>query len=297
MEAHVKFFLDRYARLGERVPEHITLTPALRVNTLRTTEKQLLERLATQEVQLVKIPWLKQGYRIEKSRFSLGACTEFLRGDFYLQEAAAQAPVDVLNPSPEDIVLDCCAAPGGKTTQIAQEMQNKGTIIALEKKAHRLLSLRNNLERCGVANTLAYHVDAIKAKIIGLRFDKILLDAPCSGNYAGDSNWFNKRALPDILKCQQFQRSLLVAALDVLKPGGTLVYSTCSLEPEENELNMQWIIDHYPVKLEPVDISIGDPGITNFFGKRLDASIAQCKRFWPHKTQTEGFFVAKVKKS
>lgn len=314
MEACVNPFLDRYAQLGETAPPMITLTPALRVNTLRIGEEALVARLAKLGVTLSKIPWLQHGYRIERTRFSLGASIESLLGYFYLQEAAAQLPVEVLDPQPGELVLDCCAAPGGKTTQLAQHMQNSGVIVSLEKRSHRLLSLRNNLERMGVANAAVYHMDAIKAAQLGMKFDKILLDAPCSGNYvgnvriseharqsadwrhAGDAGWFAKRTIDDIRKSARFQRDILQAALAALKPGGVLVYSTCTLEPEENELNMQWLLDNHNVTLEPVSAAIGDPGLTTVFGQRLHHSISHCKRFWPHKTGTEGFFIAKVRK-
>lgn len=296
MEARVNPLLDRYAQLGETVPPTITLTPALRVNTLRIGEEALVARLAKLGVTLSKITWLQHGYRIERTRFSLGASVESLLGYFYLQEAAAQLPVEVLDPKPGELVLDCCAAPGGKTTQLAQHMQNTGVIISLEKKSHRLLSLRNNLERMGVANAAVYHMDAIKAAQLGMKFDKILLDAPCSGNYAGDPSWFSKRTVDDIKKSARFQRDILQAALAALKPGGVLVYSTCTLEPEENELNMQWLLDNHNVTLEPVSAAIGDPGLTVVFDQRLHQSISHCRRFWPHKTGTEGFFIAKVRK-
>jgi NOL1/NOP2/sun family putative RNA methylase len=247
-------------------------------------------------IKLSKISWLQQGYFVEHSNFSLGASVESLLGYFYIQEAAAQLPVEVLDPKPGEIVLDCCASPGGKTTQLAQVMQNKGAVIALEKKSHRLLSLRNNLERLGVSNCAVYHIDAVKAAQLGIMFDKILLDAPCSGNYAGDRDWFSKRNIEEIRKSARFQREILCAVLSVLKPGGVLVYSTCTLEPEENELNMGWLIDNYKVKLEPVEVRIGDKGISDIFGKKLHASIANCRRFWPHKTGTEAFFMAKVRK-
>lgn len=296
MEARVKFFLDRYERLGEKVRTGIQLRQSLRVNTLRINEKELVQRLQALGVVLSRISWLKHGYYVEKSGFSLGASIEFLLGYYYLQEAAAQLPVEVLNPLPGEIVLDCCAAPGGKTTQIAQLMQNDGVLVALEKKKHRLLSLRNNLERCGVANAVVYHLDAVKAGMLGLQFDRVLLDAPCSGNYATDKYWFAKRAIEDIRRSALFQKSLLKSALSVLKPNGLLVYSTCSLEPEENELNIQWLLDNFHVKLEPVQVVVGDPGLTSVFGKKLDKSIACCRRFWPHKTGTEGFFIARVRK-
>ncbi len=296
MEACVKLFLGRYAQLGEKVPEAIAIKPSLRVNTLRIPEDVLINRLNNLGVKLSKISWLQHGYFIEHSKFSLGASAEALLGYYYLQEAAAQLVAEILDPKPDEIVLDCCASPGGKTTQFAQLMQNKGTIIALEKKSHRLLALRNNLERMGVSNTAVYHMDAVKAVQLGIKFDKILIDAPCSGNYAGDERWFSKRTIEDIKRSAQIQRSLLNAVLDALKPNGILVYSTCTLEPEENELNMQWLVENYKVKLEPIEIGIGDKGLTDVFGKKLHASIANCRRFWPHKTGTEGFFIAKVRK-
>ncbi len=296
MEASLKYFFGRYAELGEQVPEKIEIKQALRVNTLRIPEDVIVNRLNALGVRLSKISWLRHGYFVENSRFSLGATVEFLLGYYYLQEAAAQIPVEVLDPKPGEIVLDCCAAPGGKTTQLAQLMQNKGVVIALEKKSHRLLSLRNNLERLGVSNCIVYHIDAVKAVQLGIKFDKILIDAPCSGNYASDKQWFNKRNIEDIRKSVRFQRKILDSALSVLKQGGILVYSTCTLEPEENELNMQWLIDNYGVTIETVDVSIGDTGITDVFGEKLHGSIANCRRFWPHKTGTEGFFIAKVRK-
>ncbi len=296
MEAGVKFFLDRYEGLGESFDPKISLKQSLRVNTLRIDEQALVMRLNDLGVKLSRISWLKHGYHVEQSRFSLGASIESLLGYFYLQEAAAQLPVEVLDPKPGELVLDCCAAPGGKTTQIAQHMQNKGVLVALEKKSHRLNSLRNNIERLGVANAAVYYMDAVKAGKLGLQFDKVLLDAPCSGNFAGDAGWFGKRATQDILRSQRFQRGLLKACVEVLKPGGIMVYSTCSLEPEENELNMHWLVENFKVRLEPVDVSVGDAGLTSVFGKKLHPSVANCRRFWPHKTNTEGFFIAKVRK-
>jgi NOL1/NOP2/sun family putative RNA methylase len=296
MEAGVNPFLERYAKLGERVPASITLKPTLRVNTLRISEEKIIARLTKLGVKLSKILWLKHGYTVEQSKFSLGASVEALLGYFYLQEAAAQVPVEVLDPKPGETVLDCCASPGGKTTQLAQQMKNTGVIVSLEKKSHRLLSLRNNIERCGVSNAVVYHMDAVKAAQLGMKFDKILLDAPCSGNYAGDSGWFAKRNIDDIKKSAQFQRNLLQVVTSLLKPDGVLVYSTCTLEPEENELNMQWAIDQLGIKLEPIPFPIGDPGLTDVFGKQLDKSVAHCKRFWPHKTNTEGFFIAKMRR-
>ncbi len=288
-------FLQRYKQLGEQIRE-IKLQDSLRINILAIKEEELLDRFKILGVEVEKIPFARFGYWIKHSPFSLGATTEYLRGYYYLQEAASQLPVQVLDPLPNETVLDMCAAPGGKTAQTAQAMFNTGTLIALELKQHRLASLITNLERMRVRNAAVYHLDGREAKKLGMMFDRVLLDAPCSGNYATDKQWFEKRTLEDIKTAARFQRDLLKAALEVLKPGGVLAYSTCTLEPEENELNIQWLVENYKVQLEKARLNIGDEGLTNIFGKKLNESIKNCRRFWPHKTNTEGFFIARIRK-
>ncbi|MCX6708116.1 MAG: RsmB/NOP family class I SAM-dependent RNA methyltransferase [Candidatus Woesearchaeota archaeon] len=287
-----EFFRKKYLELGGQISE-TKPQPSLRVNTLLTSAKELIPRLEKLGVKLERIPFTKNGYYYQ-SKFSLGAITECLLGYYYLQEAAAQLPVEVLDPKPTDVVLDCCAAPGGKTTQLAQQMKNQGTIAAFELKLHRIPSLLMNLERCGVTNTTAFFENVTEAKKLGIQFDKILLDAPCAGNYLTEEGWFEKRTREDIQKSSEIQRRLLTEAASLLKIGGILVYSTCSLEPEEDELNIQWAIENLPVKLEKVNLPIGEDGLTNVFGRKLNPDIALCKRFWPPKT--EGFFIAKMVK-
>src|SRR5574341_879835 len=289
-----EFFLKRYVQLGGEIAD-VKILPTLRVNTLKITAKKLIARLEKLGVKLERIPFTKNGYAIIQSKFSLGAITEYLLGYYYLQEAAAQLPVEVLDPKPTDIILDACAAPGGKTTQLAAQMRNQGTIIAYELKPHRIPSLMMNLERCGVKNTTVFEGNAVMASRLGLQFDKILLDAPCAGNYMTEAGWFEKRTMEGIQTSANIQRRLLHDCVNMLKTGGQLVYSTCSLEPEENELNIQWALENLPVRLEKVN-TIGDPGLTNVFGRKLHPDIAMCKRFWPHKTKTEGFFIAKLVK-
>jgi NOL1/NOP2/sun family putative RNA methylase len=290
-----EYFLNRYRLLGGDA-KAVTLKPTIRVNTLKTTAKQIITRLEKLGVKLERAPFTKNGYYVVSSPFSLGAITENLLGYYYLQEAAAQLPVEVLDPKAGETILDMCAAPGGKTTQMAAHMDNKGTIISFELKPHRLTSLTVNLERMGVQNCTVFNEDVTKAKKLGLTFDKILLDAPCAGNYLSEPDWFNKRTPQGIERSAQIQQKLIKTAVELLNPGGTLIYSTCSLEPEENEINMHWAIHTLPVRLEKVNLSIGDPGITNVFGTQLHKDVALCKRLWPHKTGTEGFFIAKLVK-
>lgn len=285
-------FLKRYEQLGGRAVK-VKIPTSLRINGLKIIPEKLVARLKKKEVKITTIPFTKFGYEVE-SRFSLGSTSEYLQGYYYLQGAAAQIPIEVLNPKPNEIVLDCCASPGGKTTQIAQWMKNTGVIIALEKKKERLARLKNNLERMGVHNSIVYYVDARNTEKLGMKFDNILVDAPCSGNYTQETGWFAKRSLEDIKKIAQVQKQILKGVWSSLKKGGTLVYSTCSLEPEENELVIDWFIKNYSAKLETTGIRIGSEGVTNVFGRKLDKSISKCRRFWPYKTGTEGFFIAKL---
>lgn len=295
MEKGMNFFLGRYKQLGETV-RPVALRQSLRVNTLNIDEAEIVLRLKSLGVSLSKIDFAKHGYYIDESRFSLGAIAEFLLGYYYLQGSASQVPVRILDPKPDELVLDSCASPGGKTSQISQWMNNMGTVVALEKQKHRLPALKNNLERMNCHNVVVFHMDALKAECLNLQFDKILLDAPCSGNFVSEPNWFEKhRNINTITNRASLQKNLLTAATGILKKNGVLVYSTCSLEPEENELNMQWLLDNAKVRLEAVD-TIGDPGLTDVFGQKLDKQIKNCRRFWPHKTGTEGFFIAKVRK-
>lgn len=294
----MNIFLERYKQLGQDInPNQIKVKQAIRINTLKINPEELVERLELERVQLIKIPFLDNGYWIESSEFSVGAATEHLLGYYYVQETAAQIPVQILDPKEDDLVLDMSAAPGGKTTQIAQYMNNKGAVIALDINNMRLISLRNNLERLGVKNTIMYQLDAKFVSNLGIKFDKILLDAPCSGNFAVDPKWLDKRKLEDIKTSAKTQKQLFTAAVDALEENGELIYSTCSLEPEENEFIVDWALSEFPeLKIQKINFPIGDDGITNPFGIELNKNVKYSRRFWPNITGTQGFFIAKFRK-
>lgn len=290
------YFLERYKKFGQDIdPQEIRLTTSIRINTLKIEEQKLVNKLKN-KIELEKVPEIENCYTIKNTSFSLASTPEYLHGYFYIQEIASQVPALALNPGPEDLVLDMCAAPGSKTTQLAQLMTNKGEIIALDIRTERLKALRNNLERCGIRNTITYNKDARYAADLNLRFDKILLDAPCSGNFATDPNWLEKRDLNDMTENFNIQKSLLKSAINCLKPKGTLVYSTCSLEPEEDEFAISWALDNFNLKLEKINIKIGSDGLTDIENKKLTSEIAKTRRFWPNLTKTQGFFIAKLTK-
>jgi NOL1/NOP2/sun family putative RNA methylase len=287
-----EFFVKRYSELGWKCGP-IELKQAIRINTANTSEAEVLQRLRTRGIELEPIAFASHGYWIRKSAFSVGATTEYLLGYYSIQEAAAQIPAALLTDLENKVVLDACAAPGGKTVQLADLMHNTGVIIALDVEKRRLTALSNHLERCHIKNTIVYEMDARRASDLKIKFDRILLDVPCSGNFAADKEWFRRRTIEDVGRNAALQREILAEAVRILKDDGEIVYSTCTLEPEENELNIDWAIEHLGLQTEPVEC-YGKPASTGVFGKQLKDSIANCRRIWPGLTQ--GFFVCRLKK-
>ena len=287
-----QFFLDRYAKLGWTFRE-ISLRQSIRVNQTNTKGKNLSERLRSLGVELEKASFLQAGYWVVKSKVSVGATAEYLLGMYSNQEAAAQIPATLFTALSGKMVLDACAAPGGKTVQLADVMRNSGVIMALDISKQRLGVMANHLERCHVSNTSVYNIDARQASTLNRKFDRVLLDVPCSGNFASDKEWFNRRTLADIERNAKVQRSILAETAGCLAAGGEIVYSTCSLEPEEDELNMDWAVKNLGLQIQKIDC-IGENGLTEVFGRKLDAQVAFCRRIWPGETQ--GFFVCKLKK-
>ncbi len=288
-----EFFEERYRQLGWQ-PKEVTLRQAIRINNTNAKGKNLIQRLASLGLSLEKIPFLSSGYWVMDSKVSAGATAEFLLGLYSIQEAAAQIPVSLFSELGGKKVLDMAAAPGGKTTQLADAMVNTGAIVALDVDKRRLTALSNHLERCHVANTVVYLLDARRAPLLKKKFDRILVDAPCSGNYASDERWFKNRTIKDVQRNANLQREIIAKAAECLTEDGEIVYSTCSLEPEEDELNMDWAIRALDLEIQSIDC-YGTEGLTQVFSKQLDPSIARCRRFWPGETQ--GFFVAKLKRS
>jgi len=288
------FFLTRYQSMdpGVTVIDRDTLKSAIRVNTEKVTHEELRMALARQGAFLERVPFLKNGY-YTRSRFSLGSTAEYLLGHYYVQAPLSQLVCELLDPLPGSEVLDMAAAPGGKTTYLATLVGDTGTVIALDPNATRLAAVRNNVERLGIKNVLCVKKDARFAADLGKTFAYVLLDAPCSGNYCSEENWFGRRTLQDVRENSRTQRELLRAAYQCLAPGGKLLYSTCSLEPEEDELAISWALGKFKdIDLIPLNTDIGSPGITSWDGEALDPRVAGTRRFWPHKTGLEGFYMA-----
>ncbi len=299
----MNFFINRYKELKpdfdfDSCPTIDNVRDVLRINTLMVDDKLLLNRLNKLGIKLKKIDFLPHAYKFT-SKFSLASTTEYVNGYFYLQEAASQIPPLVLDPKEGENVLDMCAAPGSKTTYLSQLMNNKGIIVAVDLNAVRLSPLKSNLTRCGCKNVVVYKKDARFVFDFHKQFDKILLDAPCSGNFVIEQEFFIKKTLQGFLDRAKLQKELLKAAYKVLKKDGILVYSTCSLEPEENERVIDWFLRKYEnMKLQKIDLKVpnSSPGLTKVFNNELSLKVSKCMRIWPD-TGMQPFFIAKMKKN
>lgn len=283
------------------------LPKAIRANTLKISTYELKRELEKKYGWKIEQPLASyQEAFIIKSRLEpgeLGKTIEHQEGYYFVQGLASMMSVLALKPEPEQTVLDMCAAPGGKTTQLAALMKNKGKILANDIAPSRVKILKFNLERCGVENCTVTNLSGrLLAKKFPESFDKILVDAPCSGE--GTMLWdFKARkvwSLDLIKRRASLQKKLLGAAIACLKSERELVYSTCTFAPEENEAVIDWAIKKFPVKLE--EIKLPQPfkiraGITEWHGKTFDKEVAKAARIYPQDNSTEGFFIAKLKKS
>jgi len=295
-----EFIIRRWLRFFSDTKELIEsmekgLPKYIRVNTLKIGEEDLLDRMEDRGFSLEKteVPFC---YKVVEEPYSIGATPEYLVGYYYVMDKSSCVPPLALNPKPGEVVIDFAASPGGKTTFLAQLMENKGSIIAIEANPERVQPLIDNLHRMGVTNTAVVRMNAARFHMMGVKADKILLDAPCTGEgiIHKDPTRKTSRGEKDIRFCSALQRDLIKSAILSLKAGGTLVYSTCSLTPEENEMVVQDILDEYPVRLE--EIEWGDGAFTEIPGTdiKFNKEMKNARRFYPHRHETSGFFVAKV---
>ncbi|KAI9814021.1 MAG: rRNA (cytosine-C5-)-methyltransferase nop2 [Pycnora praestabilis] len=276
----------------------------IRTNTLRTHRRDLAQALINRGVTLEPVgKWSKVGLQVFESQVPLGATPEYLAGHYILQAASSFLPVMALAPQEHERILDMAAAPGGKTTYIAALMKNTGSIFANDSNKSRAKGLIGNVHRLGAKNTIICNYDAREfPKVIG-GFDRVLLDAPCSGTgvIAKDASVKTNKTEKDFLMLPHLQKQLLLAAIDSVdhasKTGGYIVYSTCSVTIEENEQVVQYVLTKRPnVKLVETGLTFGVEGFTSYMGKSFDAKMKSTRRFYPHAFNVDGFFVSKFKK-
>ncbi|WP_249894670.1 16S rRNA (cytosine(1407)-C(5))-methyltransferase RsmF [Erwinia sp. PK3-005] len=276
------------------------LRRSLRVNTLKISVADFLSQTADYGWQLTPIPWCAEGFWITRSEedetLPLGSVAEHLSGLFYIQEASSMLPVSALfaaQPQPER-VMDVAAAPGSKTTQMAALMHNQGVIVANEYAASRVKVLHANISRCGISNTAITHFDGrVFGPALPETFDAILLDAPCSGEgvIRKDADALRNWTLESTQAIAATQRDLIDSAFHALKPGGTLIYSTCTLNKLENQQVISWLCQRYS------DAVAIDSLADLFPGAEKAATPEGFLHVFPQLFDSEGFFVARLRKT
>ena len=275
----------------------------IRANSLKTKRRELAKNLISRGVNLDPLAeWSKVGLKIYSSSVPIGATPEYLSGQYMLQSASSFLPVLALDPHPGDKILDMCASPGGKTTYIGQLMKNEGLLVANDFKKERIKSLFFNIHRMGIKNSIITNYDGREFAKLFNKFDRVLLDAPCSGLgvISKDKSVKMNRTYKEILNNSRLQKELILAAIDSCnakgKGDGIIVYSTCSISVEENEWVIDYALKHRYVKCIECGIEIGEPGLVKFREKHFHPSIANTRRIYPHIHNIDGFFIAKLKK-
>ncbi|KAK6640644.1 hypothetical protein RUM44_012341 [Polyplax serrata] len=275
----------------------------IRSNSLKTRRRDLAQALINRGVNLDPVgKWTKVGLVIFSSQVPIGATPEYLAGHYIIQGASSLLPVMALAPQENERILDMCAAPGGKASHIAAVMKNTGVLFANDVSADRNKAVVGNFHRLGVTNSVICNYDGRKFPGILKGFDRILLDAPCTGTgvVAKDPSVKTSKDEKDVQRCVNLQKELILSAIDCLNAnsstGGYLVYSTCSVLTEENEGVVEYALKKRNVKLVPTGLEFGEEGFVNFRGNRFHSSMNLTRRYYPHSNNMDGFFVAKLKK-
>jgi 16S rRNA (cytosine967-C5)-methyltransferase len=262
----------------------------MRLNTLKTDETTILQTLAKEAVKVEKIEQLKSTYRILQTKTPLTKTESYKQGLFYIQDKASCFAAEAADPKPETTVLDVCAAPGAKTTYLAQLMQNNGIIYSLDYSRRRMSVWKNETRHMGVGIAEPIIADACRLLPFQIEADLVILDPPCTstGTFGRlpSSKW---RLTPrSIDRMAGIQWRMLDNCANYVKQEGKLVYSTCSITVEENEMQIERFLKHHPdFSLAPITPKIGVPGMRG---------LNECQRLYSHLHQCNGFFIAKLQK-
>jgi NOL1/NOP2/sun family putative RNA methylase len=277
--------------------------PSFRTNTLKTTPKELEKNLTKQEFILKNVDWYSDAFILEnKSIRELTETDEYKNGLFYIQNLSSMIPSLVLDPQPDEKVLDIAAAPGSKTTHIGMLMKNTGELTANDLSYKRLFKLKENLLRMGLTNTKVLNLPGESFwKNLPEYFDKTLVDVPCSMEgriKTTDPKTYKDWSTKKIKQLSKLQKFLLRSAISATRVGGTIVYSTCTLAPEENEEVIEWVVNKTPDAL--IVEKIYSPnlhlqsGMTSWRKKHFEYT-KNSARIFPS-AEMEGFFIAKIHK-
>ncbi len=299
-------FKEKYEKLlGNEIEEFLEknkekLPKTIRVNTIKITKEVLIERFEKKGWITKPLCYYDNGIIIEKRDSPVGHLYEHFLGYFYVQEAASMLPPIIMDLKENDKVLDLCAAPGSKTTQISMMMNNAGVIIANEPDLSRMIALRANVQRMGCENVICTRANGVRIENFKEKFDKILVDAPCTATGAIRKKWelIQQWNPTSSMKMSKLQKMLLNSAVKTLNEKGTLVYSTCTLEPEEDEMVVQYCIERLGMKIEKIKINgfKSREGITEWDGNEMDKTLKNTIRVYPQDNNTEGFYIAKMVK-
>jgi len=272
----------------------------IRISGSEEEQDRIVEKLKRYEIELKKVNGVPNAYKVLSDTSNLGKTLEFALGKYYIQSLSSMIPPLILNPTSVDVTLDMCAAPGSKATELAQMMNNKGTLYVNESNAGRTRSLAHNLDKLNIINSgMIVSKGEWLSKYFDTFFDKILVDAPCTGlgivqKKQEVSNWWSTN---HALKLSETQMKLLVSAIKSLKVGGEIVYSTCTLTLEENEYLINRLIKKHPVELVDIELPVkSHPGFTKYGDEELSPELAKTRRIIPWEINSEGFFIAKLRK-
>ncbi|PSP28585.1 SAM-dependent methyltransferase [Halobacteriales archaeon QH_2_65_14] len=266
------------------------LPSVVRVNTIKTTVERA--RAALDEA------WLPGLLRLPDTQ--PGANWPYVQGWLHGQEEVSALPAEVLDPQPGERVWDACAAPGSKTTQLAALMDDTGLVVATDSNLGRISALRSNTERLGVTDVAVTVEDARNHSLKpfgGEPYDRTLVDAPCSceGTIRKNPDALERWSLDHVEGIAGTQKGILKRAVEATREGGTVVYSTCTFAPEENEAVLDFVLGERPCRLVAFDVPLDStPGITEWQGESFDESVTRAKRIYPHHNDTGGFFCAKL---
>lgn len=275
-----------------------------RVNLLKTDAESLIPELHAAGLTPSPLPWNPEAFTVpDAQRRSLTETDACRQGRLYIQNPSSMVPPLVLDPAPDEWILDLTAAPGSKTLQLAAMMGNRGKISAVELVRSRFFRLRDNLTLGGATNVQTYLKDGSRVwRSCPEQFDRVLLDAPCSSEgrfYTEDPKSFAYWSKKKIAEMSRKQKRLFYSAVQSLKPGGILVYSTCTFAPEENELIVQRALQQFPdaLSIETIDLPLIDfqEGLAEWDGKDLHPELKKAARILPDGLM-EGFFICKLRK-
>ncbi|MBU2508734.1 MAG: RsmB/NOP family class I SAM-dependent RNA methyltransferase [Bacteroidetes bacterium] len=276
-------------------------TPYIRIPGNTIQQESIATGLSRYGIQLENIAGVPNAYKVLSGIEKAGKTLEFALGKYYIQSLSSMIPPLILNPSETDITLDMCAAPGSKTTQLSELMNNRGTLYSNEVSVNRTKSLVYNIDKMSITNI---GVLQMKGELLGKYFpnyfDKILVDAPCSGlgivqRKQEVSNWWNKKQAE---KIGDTQLRLLISAIKSTRVGGEILYSTCTLTLEENELIINKVLEKYPVELVEIELPVkSHPGFVIYNGESLNSQLSKTRRIVPWEVSSEGFFIAKLVKT